>query len=243
MGKNIVDVYKENNEQLIILISGLSGSGKSSLGENISRDFKIELLNTNKFYIKDYNEKYQLPNGKEVINYDQDNAFDWDSMNNEINKKKKDGIVVIGSVFPTDKLNFKPDFHVHLKISKQLLKDNRMKYIEKHQEKNFDTETETLRINILTYPYYLNTLKRMKMDKFIDVTELNEDEIYDIVFDSIINYIKNNVYDPKVISKYKKTESTPLKSLSSDDVEWSSDLDSIHIGDQDYYVSLERSDY
>ena len=66
-----------------------------------------------------------------------------------------------------------------------------MEYIEKHKDLGFDPETESLRINALTYPYYLESLKRMKMNKFIDITDMSDDVIYDIVFDEIIKFIKD----------------------------------------------------
>lgn len=170
MTKNIVEVYKDQNGQLIILISGLSGSKKSELGGDIGRDFKIKILDTKEFIKKDYSNKIELPNGKIIVNYDTDDAFNWSLMNNKINELKKEGVVVVGNVFPTDKLEFKPDYHIHLKVSKQDLKQKRLEYIEKHKDKGFDEETEILRLNMYTYPYYLDTLKRMKMDKFIDVS-------------------------------------------------------------------------
>ena len=194
MSKNIVDAYKDLNGQFIIVVSGLSGSGKTELGKNISRDFKIQMLDTKKFYREKFDETIILPNKVSVINYDTDNAFNWDDMNDEVNRLKTNGVVVVGNVFPTDKLNFKADYHILLKISKQELKKNRIEYIEKHPEKGFNIETETLRINAVTYPYYLDAMKRMKIDKFVDVGEMSDDELYDTIFDGIIGHIKNNVY-------------------------------------------------
>lgn len=203
MPKTIIDAFKEFNGQLIILISGLSGSGKSKLGDNIAQDFKLEHIDTKKFYKQNYNNTSELANGKKVVNYETDDAFDWNAMNKEINDKKKNGIVVSGHAFPTDKLDFIQDYHIHLKISKQKLKQNRIEYIEKHPEKSYDSESETLRINSISYPYYLTILKRMKMDKFLETSELSSDEIYDAVFDEIIKYIENNIHDDRYKKKNK----------------------------------------
>lgn len=230
MSKNIVDAYKEFNGQLIILISGLSGSGKTALGENISRDFKLKKLDTKKFYKNDFDEKVKLPNDVSVVNYDTDSAVNWNQMNEEINDLKKDGVVVIGHVFPTDKLNFKADYHIHLKISKQELKKKRLEYIEKHPDKGFNPETEALRVNIVTYPYYLDALKRMKMNKFIDSTDMSDDVIYDIIFDEVIKYIKDNINDPKYTSK---------KSISS----ISESSEEIIPNDSDYIISYNDDDF
>ena len=42
---NIVEEYTLQNKQLIILISGLSGTNKSALAKEIQRDLKIKLEN------------------------------------------------------------------------------------------------------------------------------------------------------------------------------------------------------
>ena len=41
---NITEVYNKFNNQLIILISGLSGSGKTSLAHKIEKDFKLKCI-------------------------------------------------------------------------------------------------------------------------------------------------------------------------------------------------------
>lgn len=252
--KNIVEAYKEFNGQLIILISGLSGSGKTALGENISRDFKLKLLDANKFYKPNFDEKVKLSNEKVVVNYDTDNATDWEKLNDEINSLKKDGVVVTGSAFPTDKINFKADYHIHLKISKQELKNNRMAHIEKHKDEGFDPETESLRINSLTYPYYLDVMKRMKFDKFIDVTDMEDDVVYDIVFDEVIKFINNNVYkgtnkrtdNDKRIDNTKTSHKTSKEGKDDDFVpsDWRSisSGESVYPDESDYYVSYTLED-
>jgi len=251
MSKNIVEAYKEFNKQLIILISGLSGSGKTSLSENISRDFKLKLIDTKQFYKKDFDEKITLSNGVEVVNYDSDDAFDWEQMNKEVNKYKEEGIVVIGHLFPTNKLQFNADYHVHLKITKQELRKNRMEFIEKHPEKKFNIETESLRINALTYPYYLETLKKMKMDKYLDVSEMDDDVVYDIVFDDIIKFIKSAVYSSKYTpTKNTKQNKKSKKSFdisdtltnSSESSESSESSDISNNSDDDYIITYNEYD-
>lgn len=238
MSRNIVDVYKEFNKQLIIVISGLSGCGKTEIGMKISRDFKINYLNAQKYYKKDFNDRVKLPNNKYIVNYDTDDAIDWDSLNAKINEEKTKGIVIVGTTFSTEKLMFNVDFHIHLKISKQEIKKKIHEFIEKHPEKNFDEESENLRLNMYTYPYYLELLKRMKITKFIDVTGMTEEKIYDIVFDEIIKHINDNVYQSKNTFKNKINATSESSDYNTNAVILPGETNV----DDDYYISYHTID-
>ena len=128
---NIVEKYIDINKQFIILISGLPGCGKQELGKFIARDFGFELLDTYNYYKKKYDEKIVLVdeenNELELINWYTDDAINWDKLNDDIDKFKKNGVVVIGVSLPKSKIISNVDFHIHLNISKQ-------KSIEKSRE-------------------------------------------------------------------------------------------------------------
>lgn len=231
MSKNIVEAYIDFHKQLIILVSGLSGCGKTELGKNISRDFKIKHIDLKNYYIKEYHQIATLPNKVVVVNWDSDDAIDWIKFNQDIEKYKL-GVVITGTVFPNSKITFTPDIHINLKISKQNLLQKRIDYKQKHydtksKEKEVDIEiieketakeTERLILNQLTYPYYLESLKKSTIDKFIDVNELNDDEIYDDSFDSIIDLIKKKLKNKDIISNDGNMSSSdsPESSKSSE---------------------------
>ena len=100
--------------------------------------------------------------------------------------------------------------------------------MEKHKEKGFDIESEVLRINALTYPYYLESLKKMKITEFIDVTDMTEQQIYDKIFDTIMELIKENVY----AKKPHKKENRAFREIS----EGSTQLD------DEYYATYMHDD-
>lgn len=194
---NIVDAFIHFNKQLLILISGISGCGKLALGLSIAEDFKIKLIDQHNYYKKEYNVKYKLSNGVDVVNWYSDDAIDWELLNKDINKYKKTGLVVVGMSFPSDLIKSRPDYHIHLNISKQDCIDRRKKIIEKKKE-NIDQQNDTiandpLLMNQLIYPYYLESSKKMTINKFIKTTSINDSDIYDVVFDTLIGYIKNNL--------------------------------------------------
>jgi cytidylate kinase len=216
---NIVEVYIKVVGKLVIFVSGLSGSGRSALGKNISRDFKIPLLNINKFCKKDYSTTIKLANGEEIINWDSDDIYNWDLINAEINKLQSNGVVVVGTVFPTDKVTVKPDFHIHIKLAKQSLIKRRERFTEDHKDdcselyKLNKSEVGLLILNSVTLPYYYESLKKTLITKFIsandyaDLDEVSYDrKIYDEVWDYIIQFIEKHVEQSGYIPEDNKNE-------------------------------------
>lgn len=49
---NVVEAYIKFRGQLVVLVSGLSGSGKTEIARNIERDFKLKFINLNDYYKK-----------------------------------------------------------------------------------------------------------------------------------------------------------------------------------------------
>ena len=195
---NIVEAYIKFKKQLLIFISGLPGCGKMELAKNISADFNIEIIDQFNYYKKDYSVTTTLPDGTELINWYTDDAIDWDKFNKNINEMKEKGLIVVGISFPSDKIEATPDHHIHLNISKQLCMEKRTEFLNKHKDEEkykedlelIGTQTEKLKMNQLIFPYYLEAIKNAKINKFININELNENQTYDIAFDLLLDMIK-----------------------------------------------------
>ena len=217
---NIVDAYIKFNSQLIILISGFSGSGKTVLARNIQRDFKLSFLNLNDFYREDYNEMVDLGNNIKVVDWDNPDSIDWNKFNMKVNLNKAKGIVISGFGFPRDKFDFKPDFHIRIDVPKPLLLDLRHKYLEENKDNKLNefknTETEKLILNKLSYSHYLKIKENADYTYVYSLYGLSEEEsvnldkitekTYDVIFDYIIKEIEKNVYKSrkKSIERLKK---------------------------------------
>ncbi len=193
---NVVEAYIKLKGQLIILVSGLPGCGKTTVGKKISQDFKIDYIDQFNYYIKDYDKKVKLPDGSDVLNIYNNDAIDWKKLNKDVNSKKEKGVVVSGIAFPNDKLNFTPDYHIHLSISKKECLERQKDFLEKNKDKyqeewkDIESGRERLKMNQLIYPYYLETVKESKINKFININNLDDDGAYDSAFDIIISYIQ-----------------------------------------------------
>lgn len=229
---NIVEAYIKFKGHLIILVSGMSGSGKSSVAKEISRDFKIEHINTNKFCRKEYDNKVtiQIPNKNndqektdiEITNWDTDEVYDWDALNKEVDKHSKNGVVISGVTFPKDKIKFDSDFHIHIKLNKQNIFKRRMEYLDENNEdcqqsgRNLDKDIELMIFNKYSFPYYLEYITQNNITKYINGNELMGDpdkdkiyydKIYDESFDYIINQIQrylDNINKQPEQSRYKQ---------------------------------------
>jgi cytidylate kinase len=195
---NIVEKYIQDKEQLIILISGFSGSGKTLLAKNIENDFKLKFLNLNNYYKKDYNEIVDLSHDIKVVDWDNPNAIDWDLFNDDVNKLKKDGLVISGFGFPNDKLKFKIDYHIYLKISKEKLIKNRHEYLDENKDNPLneikDTKTELLILNKLSYTHFMKIKDNSTYTFKTDTSEQTPEQTYDQIFEYLIGEIDKKVY-------------------------------------------------
>jgi hypothetical protein len=203
---NIVEAYIKFNKQLVIFVSGISGCGKTALAKNISKDFKLPLIDQFDYYKKDYDVKSVLSDETELINWDSDDAMDWTKLNEDIEKQKTTGIIVTGFAL-TNKITVKPDYHIHVSMSKQNCIERRQEFLKKYQDKYptdfklVGTPTEKLKMNKFTYPYYLGILKESTITKFLNANELNDDGIYDNAFTVLIKFIEDAVYKDRELAR------------------------------------------
>jgi adenylate kinase family enzyme len=230
--KNIVEKYIEVTGKFIILISGLPGCGKQELGQSISRDFKFKLLDTYNYYKPNYDNKVKLTdpeNGSEIelTNWYTDDAIDWPTLTENINKYKKDGVVIVGISLPKDKID--SDYHIHLNISKQVSMEKTREYIKLRKDKfpedfeMLDTPFEKLKMNKLIYPYYLEITKMEKINKYITVKDQSYDEVYDIAFDLLIQFVQK--YLGENIGKVTKSKNLEIKMETLEEPKYSYDDD------------------
>jgi uridine kinase len=195
---NIVEAYIKFNKQLLILISGLPGCGKTSLAKNISTDFKIKMIDQFDYYKKNWKEEVILSNNTIINNIYTDSAINWEEFNKDINLYKKDGLVVMGFSLTESNIKSRHDYHIHLNISKQLCLEKREAQMEKYSDEILlDPETEKLKFNKLVYPYYLESTKNSKINKFININSLSNEKIHDEAFDVLIKFINSYLYDGK----------------------------------------------
>lgn len=258
---NVVEAYITFKNQLIIIISGLTGCGKTSVAKRIAKNFKINYIDQNNYYIKDFKNTITTPNNEEFNNIYTDDAIDWKKFNDDVNDKKSSGVII--NAFTTSNIDFTPDIHIHLSMSKQRCIENRHKYLTKNKDKykkefeEIDSQLEKWKFNHLTYPYYLETRKNMDITNMINVTEQHEIETYNQVWDLIINdYIipytkKINYKEWK--EKQNNNTSSPISSPIPEPVitPISDNEDGVHLVNnytdnynesQDYTMTLDPTD-
>jgi uridine kinase len=242
---NIVEAYIKFNGELIILISGLSGSGKTKIAKNIERDFKISMIDAEMYCKKDFNKKVELPGGNEVIDWDDIESFDWQTINKLANDSKSKGIVICAPYFTTDVLTILPSFHVHIKIQKQSLIEARKIYVEENKEKCKDFGgLEGVIVNQITYPHYLEYLKTSKIDKFINSKDMTLDQIYDettnFLFFKIEQYLEE--YNKKIVGNKRSEKDESSDSLGSTSEKSIDSDEEVFLGTQ-YDENLEKNYY
>jgi len=208
--KNIVEVYKILKGQLIIMLTGLPGSNRKGHIEGLISLFKLKEIDIKNYVSEDKTENISLPSGKVIKNYDSISIYNWDKINEDVDKYKKDGVLLWGIVIPDENLKFKPDFHIHIKISFKKYITNRHAFLKKRANDSdsdnnsdnndnilyniIDTPDEKYLLeNIISINYYEN-LKKSTIQKFFNANEKTFDEIDQEIFDYLITKIDEYVH-------------------------------------------------
>ena len=172
---NIVEAYIKFKGQLLIVVSGVSGTNKTKLAKKCPKRFKNKLSKYRRFLRKkDFNKKVTISDNFEIIDWDDIESYNWDIFLNEVDKLKNGGLVIVGPAFPAEKLENFTYIHLHIKISKNMLVENRHKYIETHPEqcedllKIINTDKEFLFIDKIVYKHYLEYVEKSKINKFFE---------------------------------------------------------------------------
>lgn len=158
---------KGGNNAKTIFISGISGSGKTTLGKEIAQLLHGKFIDQDWFFTK-HKPMIKLSNGKVVKNWDTEKALDMRRFNETLRNAQKTNKYVVVSGFALrdeliDKEN-KPDLHIHIKIPEQLSLQTRLKL------KPGNEVDQTLMFNEVLLPFYHETLKRSKINYFINGT-------------------------------------------------------------------------
>jgi len=212
---NIIDAFLKYNKQMVILVSGLSGTNKSKICQNLSKELNIKYLNTRDFINTEKYEEIELPNKEKVKIWKE---YKWDEIIDEINKEKENGVIVSGENFPKDNMgSLKIDIHLHIKLAKQNLIKRRLDYIHSlsDEEKNkfYSDDTESLIISQVVMPEYYDILQKSHINKFINANEYHEaglkeeefnekitDRIFDEIIKHIVEFLKNKNLDKYIVS-------------------------------------------
>jgi len=173
--QKFLDIYK----QFIIIISGFEKLHLSDYAQQLAVDLNFELI------------EFKYP--------------DFDSLNKEVNNTKKNGVIIYGLTFPTDKLEFKPNYHISLSGNKTLIDD----------DNKFTIYNENVKEN------FVNKFKNLKLQDYNDETY---DDIYNMIIDHIMKKVYGNNYE-KAQQKYLE-DSESSSDKDDDTTEMESDTDS-----------------
>lgn len=165
------------NENKVIFISGISGSGKSTISNILCKNNSWIYIDQDWFY-KVMKPKIILSNKKEVSNWDCLEAINWEMMNNYLIESLlsvfKGKIIIICGFCPAfDFLKININKHIHLKPHNNVNLENFCIESRKKSKKLKNEEQDKLVIKELVIPFYNSILEqyKSKIDKIIEITD------------------------------------------------------------------------
>lgn len=183
---NIIEAYIKNENQFIVLVSGIGGCGKKHVAKKLAEWLKIDYINQGDYHRDDYDKMVTLPDGSEYVNMADDDAIDWDKLSNDVKNKKV--AIVAGVAFPDDKLSFKADFHIHVSIPKKICLEKRLKGMR--DSESYNEQLEVYKFNHYVFPYYLEVNKRSTINKFINYAKFEDiDKVADNAYDTLMELV------------------------------------------------------
>jgi hypothetical protein len=187
---NIVEKYIEMRKGCVILITCPIARKVKKLGKHLAKKFKFNYIDAH---------KHVTHSSFNFIDYT--DIMDWTALNNDIESKKQNGVIVCGYAFPKDKIKSIISYHVHLSVNRETYLDYRVKKLEKsniEQNESYLVQVKT------SYYQYKSMLATMIVNKFLKIDDLSNRLIYEKAFDSIIEHIDSIVYKKHINNSNKK---------------------------------------
>ena len=180
------------NRMTAIVINGISGSGKTTIGQYLSKILKYDFIDLDSFYKKD--KPKIILNGKTVSNWDCIEALDIEKMHETVNKKEN--VVLVG--FALTKKVISGIKHKIINIHLKTGNDDDTIYERCIQarkiSKNFNKEKEKmdkLMVKNVTLPFYKKICEEEYFDKLVEVFHSNERRKIKEIIEEIILFIHN----------------------------------------------------
>jgi len=194
---NVVEAYRKKVGHLIILISGLSGTGKTHIAEKMAKELNLKFLNLINYYNKNNVKDYVLRDGRKVPNwFSVETIVDWDKLNKDI-EENKNGVIIVGFGFPKEKIKFTPTIHVNLKTTKIDIGNRRKEFMEKYGDIFSGLNPNILEVinKELVIPTFGKLLSISNVNKFVSIKNIEKDEeIMDILFKALMKLIQDELY-------------------------------------------------
>ena len=188
---NILEAYIKKKNQFIILILGLPCSNKSAIAKELVIDLKLPLININDYLIKDKFIEKNIDDVKFKL-YEHSDNFAWEKINEDVNKVKSNGLILYGNFIDLSKIDFKIDFTFFMNMNNSLCKDILVE--KKLLSPNLDDNKIKIYFEKIFNPLYEELKQNININKFFNVKkESNFDEIYDKVFDTLMDLIKSKL--------------------------------------------------
>jgi uridine kinase len=157
----------------VIILSGLSGSGKTTIGrEFVNRHENFVLIDLDSHY-KEIKPLTTLSSGEEVSNWDTVEAINWKSLNNAVNAARKSYKVLLTGFAPwSEYLDFPVKTHIHLSYGRDPKIVLSRVIASRRESKSFVTEEkkkkDVLMVLEVVHPFYLETMKHVKINYILD---------------------------------------------------------------------------
>ena len=186
---NILEAYMNKYNQFILLIIGLPCTNKSIIAKEFEIDLKLPIIKINDYIKKNTFIKKEVDNIKYKLYDDADN-YDWNKLNNDVNKKIKDdrGVILYGSFIDTQKIDFNINFTFFLNMNNGLCKSILIK--KKHIPYKEDDSKIKIYFEKIFNPIYDSLKLNININKFYNIKEKTKfNEIYDNMFDTLMDLI------------------------------------------------------
>lgn len=177
-------------EHNLFLISGLSGTGKTTLGKYIASKHNATFVDQDSYYKKN-KPLITLSNGTTVKNWDCVEAIDWNLMIKDIMSLLEDtDVILVGFALRPKELNIlstKVKYHVEL-----IYGNNDIDYCKQSrcQAKKIDCVQDSLIVDEVVWPFYLETRKKIHPNVVIPVYHNNIRKSIQQLYEEYINNIK-----------------------------------------------------